>query len=174
MKDHSDPLLDQVMAWSLAVNDAVLDIVKGVPPFPLVRESLDKVVANADLAVVSGTPIGALVREWVENDMLRWPKIIAGQEQGKKTEHLAVMSGKGRYDDNKKLIIGDAPGDQKAAEATDCLFFPVNPSHEEDSWQRLHDKALNRFFAETFAADYQAARIAEFEKLLPEQPPWKD
>ena len=174
MKDHSEPLLDQVMTWSLAVNDAVLDIVKGVPPFPLVRESLDKMVANADLAVVSGTPTDALVREWVENEMLHWPKIIAGQEQGKKTEHLAVMSGEGRYDDDKKLMIGDAPGDQKAAEATGCLFFPVNPSHEEESWQRLHDEALDRFFAGTYAGDYQSARITEFEKLLPEQPPWKD
>ncbi len=106
-------------------------------------------------------------------EMLHWPKIIAGQEQGKKTEHLAEMSGDGRYDDDKKLMIGDAPGDQKAAEATGCLFFPVNPSHEEDSWQRLHDEALDRFFAGTYAGDYQAARIAEFEKLLPEQPPWK-
>ena len=49
----------------------------------------------------------------------------------------------------------------------------VNASHEEDSWQRLHDEALDRFFAGTYAGDYQAARIAEFEQLLPEQPPWK-
>ena len=173
MKDHSHPLLDQTMEWSLAVNAAVKDIVEGVPPFPKVRESLDKIVAQADLAVVSGTPTEALTREWVENGMVDYPKIIAGQELGKKTEHLQVMSGSGRYEDGKKLMIGDAPGDRKAAEATGCLFFPVNPGHEEESWERLHDEALDRFFAGTYAGDYQAARIAEFEKLLPETPPWK-
>jgi phosphoglycolate phosphatase-like HAD superfamily hydrolase len=173
MKQHPHALLDRTMEWSLAVNASVHDIVEGVPPFPLVRESLDKMVAKADLAVVSGTPTDALVREWVENEMMHWPKIIAGQELGKKTEHLAEMSGAGRYDSDKKLMIGDAPGDQTAAEATGCLYYPINPSHEEESWQRLHDEALGRFFAGTYAGDYQAARIAEFEKLLPEQPPWK-
>jgi phosphoglycolate phosphatase-like HAD superfamily hydrolase len=161
------------MAWSLAVNVAVKDIVEGVPPFPKVRESLEKIVAQADLAVVSGTPTEALVREWEENDMLGAPGIIAGQELGKKTEHLEVLSGGGRYGDGRRLMIGDAPGDRKAAEATGCLFYPVNPNHEEESWQRLHDEALERFFAGTYGGDYQAARIEEFEKLLPETPPWQ-
>ena len=49
----------------------------------------------------------------------------------------------------------------------------LNPGHEEDSWQRLHEEALDRFFAGTYGGDYEAARIAEFEKLLPETPPWK-
>src|SRR5690606_24152510 len=55
MRNHPDPLLDQTMAWSLAVNAMVKDIVEGVPPFPKVRECLDKINAKADLAVVSGT-----------------------------------------------------------------------------------------------------------------------
>jgi phosphoglycolate phosphatase-like HAD superfamily hydrolase len=173
MKRHPHPLLDQTMAWSLAVNVAVKDIVEGVPPFPKVRESLEKIVAQADLAVVSGTPTEALVREWEENDMLGAPGIIAGQELGKKTEHLEVLSGGGRYGDGRRLMIGDAPGDRKAAEATGCLFYPVNPNHEEESWERLHDEALERFFAGTYGGDYQAARIEEFEKLLPETPPWQ-
>ena len=173
MKEHSDPLLDRTMGWSLAVNAAVKDIVEGVPPFPKVRESLDKMIAKADLAVVSGTPTEALTREWIENDMVHYPQIIAGQELGKKTEHLNEMSGAGRYADGMKLMIGDAPGDRKAAEASGCLFYPVNPGHEEESWERLHDEALDRFFGGTYAGDYQAARIAEFEKLLPEKPPWK-
>lgn len=173
MKQVSHPLLDQTMAWSLAVNAAVKDIVEGVPPFPKVRETLDKIVAKADLAVVSGTPTEALEREWIENGIEHYPQIIAGQELGKKTEHLAAMSGGECYGDGKRLMIGDAPGDRKAAEATGCLFYPINPNHEEDSWARLHDEAIDRFFAGTYAGDYEAARIEEFEKLLPEQPPWK-
>jgi len=173
MKDHPHPLLDQTMAWSLAVNAMVKDIVEGVPPFPKVRECLDHITSKADLAVVSGTPTDALTREWEENAMLDYPQIIAGQELGKKTEHLDVMSGSGRYEDSKKLMIGDAPGDFKAARASGCLFYPINPGHEEDSWERLHGEALDRFFAGTYAGDYEAARIAEFDKLLPDSPPWK-
>ncbi len=173
MKTHSHPLLERTMEWSLAVNAQVKDIVEGVPPFPKVRECLAMINQQADLAVVSGTPTEALTREWEENGMAHHPKIIAGQELGKKTEHLSVMAGDDRYGDGKRLMVGDAPGDRKAAEASGCLFYPINPGHEEESWERLHGEALGRFFSGTYAGEYQAARAAEFEKLLPEQPPWK-
>ena len=166
------PLLDLTMEWSLAVNAAVKDIVFGVPPFPKVRETLDMVVANADLVVVSGTPGEALQREWDENDIAGYPQLIAGQELGKKTEHLRAMAGGDRYAPNKKLMIGDAPGDRKAAEATGCLFYPINPGHEEDSWERLCEEGLRRFLEGSYAGSYQAERVADFEALLPEEPPW--
>jgi len=172
MKDHSDPQLDQTMEWSLAVNRAVLDIVYGVPPFPLVRETLTKMVAKADLAVVSGTPAEALIREWDENEMRHFPKIIAGQELGKKTEHLKALAGADRYGEGKKLMIGDAPGDRQAAEASGCLFYPIVPNEEEASWERLHNEALDRFFAGTYAGTYEAEQVAHFESQLPESPSW--
>lgn len=167
-----DPLLDLTMDWSLAVNAAVKEIVFGVPPFPRVRETLDKVVAAADLAVVSGTPAEALRREWEENSLSHYPQLIAGQELGKKTEHLAAMAGRDRYAPERRLMIGDAPGDRKAAEATGCLFYPVCPGHEEESWDRLCNEALDKFFNGAYAGAYQAERIREFEALLPDQPPW--
>ena len=167
------PLLDLTMEWSLAVNVAVKDIVYGVPPFPKVRETLDKVVAAADLVVVSGTPGEALQREWDENEIAHYPQLIAGQELGKKTQHLGQMAGGYRYLPDRKLMIGDAPGDRNAAEATGCLFYPINPGHEEESWERLCGEALQRFLNGTYAGAYQAERIAEFEALLPEQPPWR-
>ena len=166
------PLLDLTMEWSLAVNEAVKDIVFGVPPFPRVQETLDLVVANADLVVVSGTPGEALQREWDENEIAGYPQLIAGQELGKKTEHLRAMAGGDRYAPYKKLMIGDAPGDRKAAEATGCLFYPINPGQEEESWDRLCEEALGRFFEGSYAGRYQAERVAEFEALLPEEPPW--
>ncbi|MCY4188478.1 MAG: HAD hydrolase-like protein [Bryobacterales bacterium] len=169
---HPDPLLDLTMQWSLAVNDAVKDIVSGVPPFPRVREALDKVVAQADLGVVSGTPGEALRREWDENGISHYPQIIAGQELGNKVAHLEAMSGAGRYGPHKRLMIGDAPGDRKAAEATGCLFYPINPGGEEESWERLCGEALGRFFEGSYAGEYQADRVAEFEALLPASPPW--
>ena len=172
MKDHSDPQLAQTMEWSLAVNRAVEDIVYGVPPFALVRETLENIVAKADLAVVSGTPAEALIREWDENEMRHFPKIIAGQELGKKTEHLNAIAGGDRYGEGKKLMIGDAPGDRKAAEASGCLFYPIVPNEEEASWERLHNEALDRFFNGTYAGEYEAEQAAHFENRLPENPSW--
>src|SRR5262249_15153304 len=56
--------LAQIKVWSDAVNAAVEDIVRGVPPFPLVRESLQKLTQHADAMCISQTPSAALQREW--------------------------------------------------------------------------------------------------------------
>jgi phosphoglycolate phosphatase-like HAD superfamily hydrolase len=170
--ETKDPLLELTLTWSKAVNKAIADLVEGVPPFPGVRECLDKIAPKADLAVISGTPGEALQREWEEHKIDPYAAIIAGQEMGTKKEHLQVLS-TGRYTDGSKLMIGDAPGDLKAARANGFLFFPVNPGSEEASWQRLVEEGLDRFFAGSFAGEYEASLVAEFEKLLPETPPWK-
>ena len=70
-------------------------------------------------------------------------------------------------------MVGDAPGDMDAARGNDALFFPINPGAEDKSWERFYREALPRFFAGTYKGDYEAALIAEFEKLLPDTPPWK-
>jgi phosphoglycolate phosphatase-like HAD superfamily hydrolase len=165
--------LTQVLDWSHTINDTVERIVKGVPPFPGVRSSLEKLAAAADCIVVSATPYDALEREWREHDVERYVAVIAGQEQGKKTEHLALATGDGKYPVGRVLMIGDAPGDMKAARANDALFYPINPGHEEESWARFHDEAIDKFLAEDYAGDYEASLIAEFDKLLPEHPSWE-
>ncbi|NQT84538.1 hypothetical protein HQ563_16065 [bacterium] len=61
----------------------------------------------------------------------------------------------------------------RAARANDALFFPVNPGGEDKSWERFFNEASERFFSGTYAGDYEAQLIAEFETYLPETPPWK-
>ena len=172
MAKHPDPELDRGLAWSLAVNATVADMVHGVPPFPYVRQSLGFLADKADMIVVSATPLGALSREWKEHDIAKYVHVIAGQEMGKKTLHLELAA-KGKYAPDRILMIGDAPGDMKAARANDALFYPVNPGHEEESWQRFYEEAMHKFLAGEYAGDYEAQLIAEFEKLLPETPPWR-
>jgi hypothetical protein len=70
-------------------------------------------------------------------------------------------------------MIGDAPGDMKAAKANDALFYPINPGHEAASWQRFYEEAAAKFLAGEYAGEYEAAVIAEFEAVLPDTPPWK-
>ena len=79
-----DPVLVNTLEWSTAVNTAIGDMVHGVPPFPYVRESLEKQSKLADAIVVSATPGEALKREWREHGMDGRVKVIAGQEMGSK------------------------------------------------------------------------------------------
>jgi len=172
MAEHPDPALDMALAWTTGINATVADMVHGVPPFPYVRQSLDFLSDKADMIVVSATPLEALTREWEEHDLARYVHVIAGQEMGKKSAHIALAT-KGQYSPDHMLMIGDAPGDLRAARANDALFFPVNPGHEEESWQRFYEEAVHKFLAGEYAGDYETNLIAEFEKLLPEVPPWK-
>jgi hypothetical protein len=167
-----DPDLELALAWSLAVNRSINRIVKDVPPFPLVEESLQQMNGRADVLVVSATPGEALEREWAEHDLRKHVSLIAGQESGSKKEVLALTNG-GRYALDHVLMVGDAPGDLAAAEANGVLFYPIEPGFEDESWQRFHEEALPRFFGETFAGPYMAERIERFLGLLPEKPPWK-
>jgi phosphoglycolate phosphatase-like HAD superfamily hydrolase len=170
VKKTNDPDLVQALQWSKAVNDTVTDIVHAVPPFPFVRECLEKLAAKADLLVVSATPNEALEREWEEHDLAKYVRSICGQEIGSKKE---ILTNAKKYKPRQTLMIGDAPGDYSAAKANDALFYPINPGHEEASWERLFDEGIVKFFSGTFAGDYQAKLLAEFDKYLPELPPWK-
>ncbi len=168
-----DPDLVQALEWSEAVNVSIEQIVREVPPFPLVRESLDLLAGRADVVVVSATPTDALEREWREHDLAPYVARIAGQEAGSKQEILALAAPPDRYDRDKVLMVGDAPGDLKAAQANGVLFYPIDPGLEDASWQRFYEEALPRFFSGTYAGEYMSERIRRFEALLPETPPWK-
>ena len=163
--------LAHIKVWSDGVNEQVTDIVHGVPPFPLLRQTLEKALGQADMMVISQTPCDALEREWAEHDISKFVEIIAGQEMGTKTEHLKFAA-VDNYAAEKILMIGDAPGDHKAAKANGVLFFPILPGREEDSWERLHGEALDRFFAGTYAGEYEEKLFAEFDGCLPENPSW--
>ncbi len=167
------PDVHQALAWSVDVNKTIEEIVQGgLPPFPYVRECLEKAQAHADMMVCSQTPGEALEREWAEQDMDKYVFCINGQEVGTKSEHIQFAS-EGRYEKSQILMIGDANGDLKAARANNALFFPINPGEEEKSWQRLYEEGLDRFFAGTYAGEYEASLIEEFDKYLPATPPWK-
>jgi phosphoglycolate phosphatase-like HAD superfamily hydrolase len=172
MAEHRDPELERVLEWSRAVNQSIADIVFGLPPFPYVRESLQLLQQHADVVVVSQTPTDTLVREWEEHDLNPYVRAIAGQELGTKKQHLKQAT-EGKYGANRVLMVGDAPGDLEAARANGALFFPINPGHEEQSWERFYKEGVHVFLNGEFAGAYEAGLIREFEALLPATPPWQ-
>ena len=170
--ESNDPVLRRVLDWSEGINTRVAESVFGVPPFPGVRELLEKARPDCDMIVVSQTPTEALNREWEEHKIDSFVHCICGQEQGSKEQHLAASS-VGRYAPNHSLVIGDAFGDYNAAKKSGALFFPILPGHEDESWERLVSEGYGRFIAGTFAGDYANELLQEMEQILPEMPSWQ-
>jgi phosphoglycolate phosphatase-like HAD superfamily hydrolase len=166
----NDPDLKQALDWSVAVNEWIEKMVRNVPPFPFVRESLEKLQPKADMLVISATPNEALQREWEEHDIAKYVAAICGQEIGTKKETLAAAA---KYKPDFTLMIGDAPGDYSAAKANKALFFPINPGAEEKSWERFFKEGIDKFLGGKFAGDYQKQLLDEFDRYLPERPPWE-
>ncbi len=163
--------LRRILRWSEDINRAVEEMVHGVQPFPGVAETLREASSGADLIVSSGTPVEALEREWQEHAISPFVKAIAGQECGRKAEHLRLAAS-GRYAPEHMLMIGDAFGDLEAARAVGAWFFPILPGREEESWQRFLEEGLDRFLTGAFGGAYQQALVKELCAVLPEQFSW--
>ena len=171
-KEVNDEVVTKTLQWSMAINNDIELKVKGIAPFLFVRESLVKINEFADIMVVSQTPVKTLEREWSENKLEEYLMLIAGQEYGTKQEHIRYAA-KGKYDDDRILMIGDAPGDLKAAKDNGVLFYPINPGDDENSWKRFYDEGLEKFITGCYKGAYENNVIKEFDEYLPSDPPWE-
>lgn len=171
--DHPSDTIQRAITWGDAVNASIADMVHGCGPFPGVREAMEAMdAAGIDQMTVSATPLHALTYEWNAHDLAKYMKVIAGQEMGSKAEHVQYAA-KGKYDADKIMLIGDAPGDRDAAAKAECLYYPILPGNEKFSWKRFKDEALGKFLDGTFAGDYQRMLIDEFNSYLPAEVPWE-
>nr|NLI49310.1 HAD hydrolase-like protein [Propionibacterium sp.] len=171
-EDHPSETIARAIRWGDAVNAAIADMVHGCGPFPGVREAMQAMQADVDCMTVSATPLHALEYEWNAHGIAQYMKVIAGQEMGSKAEHVQYAA-KGKYDDDKIMLIGDAPGDRDAAAKVGCAYYPILPGREKQSWARFKDEALPKFLDGTFAGAYQQGLIEEFNAMLPSEVPWE-
>jgi phosphoglycolate phosphatase-like HAD superfamily hydrolase len=158
--------LQSVLKWSREMSRRISEL-PPIPVFDGVFQSLETLHAQADLIVVSQTTEDALVREWDHAGIAQFVDVIAGAELGSKQESLET-SMNGRYGPEQTLMIGDATGDLDAARAAGCLFFPILPGDEVNSWKELCAEGLTRLQNGTFAGDYQNDLIARFKSVLRE------
>jgi phosphoglycolate phosphatase-like HAD superfamily hydrolase len=170
-EDTKDNRLEPVLKWSETVNREIGEWLHDIPPFLHAIAAIENISAVGDIMVVSQTPLEALEHEWLENDLKRYVKMIAAQEHGTKSEHLAIAA-KSKYMNNRILMIGDAKGDLDAAKNNSVLFFPIIPGEENHSWKRLLEEDLDRFVKGKFAGNYEDSLINRFRDSLPETPPW--
>jgi len=164
--------LATIAAWSHEVDHKVRTELGQIPHFSESEKSLQQLSETADLMVVSATSAITLENEWANADLKQYVSHIMGLELGKKTKHLQLATD-GKYEKDCILMIGDAPGDMHTAEESGCLFFPIHPDDENNSWIRLREEAYPKFKAKTYAGEYQQLLLKNFLALLPSVPPWE-
>lgn len=169
----ASPELAAVLKWSRAVNADIASRMMPIPPFDGAVDALTLFHARADTVVISLTPVDALEHEWSTHG-LRWDvDAILGQEWGTKPEQIRLALSQKNYDPDKVLILGDAPGDLKAARETGVCFYPIIPGRETDCWHRLLAEDMDHFFRGQYRGKIETASIAEFEAVLNHPPPWE-
>jgi len=172
IRNHPDALiLNQAYNWSLAVNETIGAIVRGIPPFPYARKCLEIMSQFADIVIVSATQEKALIREWTEHRLDSFANVVCGQETGSKAEIIGQL--RTSHPECQVIMIGDAPGDMKAAHVNDSLFYPICPGNETASWHWLFEHMAimeNR----KYNADTEAELIKAFQQHLPTVPPWNN
>lgn len=154
--------LKKALNWSLSLNkaiDALSDEQK--KPFDGVKETLEKIHAFADVAIVSSANKSAVTEEWTKYGLIDSVDIMLTQEDGSKAYCIGEMKKKG-YGEGKALMVGDAVGDHKAAEANGIYFYPILVKHEAESWRKLNEEVVALFREGRMDAKYRANLIKKF------------
>lgn len=87
---------------------------------------------------------------------MQYVDVLFCQDKGKKEDALAQLLTEG-YTHSEVLMIGDSPGDLKAAEVNEVGFYPILVGKEKQSWTRLADQvAIDFVNVRLSKEDYQS------------------
>jgi len=164
--------ITRLLGWSEAVDRSFRFFTLAMPPFPGLRETLERLSQKADIMVVSGTPYSDLIEWWSGQGLAGHLQAIAGKEMGKKTEHIRLLKEAGGYADDRVIMVGDGGGDLKAARANGVLFYPTPAGKEQEAWANAPD-AFDAFFSGNYRGAMEDEKVAEFEDILQAQGPWQ-
>ena len=176
LRPEGIPRLDEVgVDWSVVVFTGVLAVVTGIlfgllPALQLSRPDVTGVLKDggtsldavtAAVTVLEDSPLfnaarGAVFncagRNELDAAVMNGETLDAGAVAGLRTARNPILLARLVLERSPHvLLIGDAPGDYRAAEANGCLFFPINPGHEEESWRQFVDEGCDRFLSGRFA-----------------------
>lgn len=155
---NDDEQLKLTLEWSERTNEAIAALPKS-KPFSNVKKGLGVAFEKADIAIVSSANSGAVIDEWTEHGLSSYVSVMCGQEAGTKRYCIEQLMKKGNFLSDHVLMIGDAPGDLKAAEANHVLYYPIIPSQEEESWTCFIEEAFPKFLEGTYRGEYQEQLI---------------
>lgn len=157
--------IEKALVWSVRTNRAIYNLPEEDKPFDNVKEAMDKMCLEADLASVSSANAEAVEAEWTKHGLKEDCRVLLCQEAGSKSYCISQMVRKG-YDVKKILMVGDAPGDKNAAEENGVWYYPILVGKEGESWAKLLNEAFPKLLDGTFDEAYQESLIKEFEQNL--------
>ena len=161
--------MEKALSWSRKVNASISRLPEeDKKPFPGVAEALAAAAEYGDVAIVSSANRGAVEEEWERCRLLDYVSIVLAQDTGSKEHCIAEMLRKGGYDPEKVLMVGDAPGDRKAAQNNGVFFYPILVGAEKSSWRELREEALGRLWNGKYR-EYGEAKEEQFLENLQEK-----
>lgn len=166
IEKNADASLQMAMDWSNQVNHGIeTELAGNDQPFPGALAGLASIAAKADVAIVSSANSEALNSEWNRHGLMSAVDVVYGQEAGSKKDAIADLLTKG-YAADHILMVGDAPGDLKAAHDNGVLYYPILFGNEKKSWERLQNEAIAKFLVGEYAGAYHDNVVQEFHDLL--------
>lgn len=160
-----DSFLQSVLLWSQKADEKFKAETLRLKPFKYVESALKKACPYADIAVISSASYDSLRQSWTDGGIIRYVSHIMGQEQGSKAEQLKKLA-QGSYEPDKTLVLGDAPGDVKAAKTVNALFYPIFTNSEENSWKLFCDEILTKFLSCAYKGDCENRLLSDFSNMF--------
>lgn len=159
------PALAKALSWSEKVNAAIDALPESEKkPFAGVAEGLAAAHSVADVAIVSSANREAVEEEWVRCGLTDSVDVLCCQDAGSKAACIAALKEKG-YAPNHILMVGDAAGDQAAADKNGVYYYPILVRQEAESWEEFVAQALPALTRETYAP-YGVQKAVQFKENL--------
>lgn len=166
LQENPSEDFEKALDWSHRVNHAIeTELVGEDRPFDGAKEGLSHISNLADVAIVSSANKEAVQSEWERHGLLDSVDAFYAQDRGTKAEAIADLLTKG-YDTKHVLMVGDAPGDEAAADKNGVYYFPILFGQEKACWDRLVNEAMPKFLNGEFTQEYQDSLKKEFHDLL--------
>ena len=159
------PIFEMVLDWSHRVNAGIETIADQIKPFDGVAEALALIWEKADIAIVSSANPQAVQDEWTRFGLIDKVTYVMAQDAGTKADCIAKLLQQG-YDRNHVIMIGDAPGDQQAADKNGVHYYPILAGKECASWKQWIDEGYPKFCRGVYIGAYQETQLELFLKNL--------
>lgn len=165
LKEKDNLCMRTVLQWSEDTNKEIKKLSEGGQPFENAYEALKEASNYADVAAVSSANKSALEHEWEKHSFTDFIHGLLSQEEGSKGFCIKSLLEKG-YEKEKVIMIGDAPGDIKAAEENEVWCYPIIVGKEAESWKKFKEEVLPALVEGTLTKDIQDAWIDEYYSVL--------
>lgn len=165
LKTNDNLCMKTALQWSIETNNEIKKLSEGGMPYENAYEALKTASFTADIAAVSSANKIALEHEWEKHNFTDFVHGLLSQEEGSKSFCIKGLLGKG-YDKNKVIMIGDAPGDIKAAEENEVWCYPIIVGKEAESWKKFKDEVFPALIEGKITQTEQDTWIAEYYSVL--------